>query len=72
MGVSKFKLKKYRSALKDFKKSLQLYSNNYNTLYNKSITHFELKEYKKACIDLKKSIKLGKEIFKEEYLKICF
>ena len=71
MGVSKFKLGKYKSALKDFKKSLKLNSNNYNTFYNKSMTHFELKEYKKACIDLKKSIKLGKEIFKEEYSKIC-
>ena len=35
------------------------------------MTHFELKEIKKACNDLKKSIKLGKEIFKDEYLKIC-
>ena len=71
MGVSKFKLKKYRSALEDFKKSLKLNSNNYNTFYNKSLTLFELKEYKKACFDLKKSNKLGKEIFKDEYLKIC-
>ena len=35
------------------KKSLKLNPNNYNTLYNKSLTHFELKEFKKACIDLK-------------------
>ena len=55
-----------------FKKSLKLNSNNYNTFYNKSITHLALKEYKKACIDLKKSIKLGKEVFQEEYSKICF
>ena len=72
LGVSKFKLRKYRSALKDFKKSLKLNPNNYNTFYNKSLTHFELKEFKKACIDLKKSKKLGKEIFKSEYSKICF
>ena len=32
----------------------------------------KLKEYKKACIDLKKSIKLGKEIFENEYSKVCF
>ena len=72
MGVSKFKLRKYTSALKDFEKSLKLNSQNYNTVYNKSITHFKLKEFKKACIDLKKSIKLGKEVFKDEYSKICF
>ena len=71
IGVSKFKLNKYRSALKDFKKSLKLNPHNYNTFYNKSITHYKLKEFKKACIDLKKSIKLGKEIFKDEYSKIC-
>jgi len=69
--VSKFKLSNYRSALKDFKKSIKLNPQNYNSFYNKSITHFELKEFKKACIDLKKSIKLGKEIFKDEYEKIC-
>ena len=71
MGVIKFKLGNYRSALKDFKKSLRLNSRSYNTFYNKSLTHFELNETKKACIDLKKSIKLGKEIFKAEYSKIC-
>ena len=70
-GVSNFKLKNYRSALEDFKKSLKINPRNYNTLYNKSLTHFELKEIKKACINLKKSIKLGKEVFKDEYFKIC-
>ena len=45
---------------------------NYNSFYNKSITHFKLKEFKKACIDLKKSIKLGKEVFKDEFSEICF
>ena len=72
MGVSKFNLRKYRSALIDFKKSLKINKYNYNTFYNKSMTHFELNEIKKACIDLKKSIKLGKEVFKDEYSKICF
>ena len=70
-GVSNFMLKNYKDALQDFKKSLKFNPRNYGTLYNKSLTHFELKEIKKACIDLKKSIKLGKEVFKEEYLKIC-
>ena len=72
MGVTHYKLKEYRRALKDFKKSLKIKPNNYNTFYNKSMTHFKLKEFKKACIDLKKSIKLGKEVFKKEYSKICF
>ena len=72
MGVSSYNLKEYRRALKDFEKSLKINPNNYNTFYNKSMTHFELKEFKKACIDLKKSIKLGKEVYKEEYSKICF
>ena len=72
MGVSKFKLRKYRDAIKDFEKSLEINPKNYNTFYNKSISHFELKEYKKACINLKKSIKLGKEVFNQEYSKICF
>ena len=72
IGVSKFKLGEYRSALKDFQKSLKINPHNYNTFYNKSLTHFELNEIKKACNDLKKSIKLGKEIFKEEYSRICF
>ena len=70
-GVSNFKLKNYRNALEDFKKSLKINPRNYGTLYNKSLTHFELKEIKKACIDLKKSIKLGKEVFRDEFLKIC-
>ena len=70
-GVSKFALGEYKSALNDFKKSLKLNNSNYNTFYNKSLTHFELKEFKKACIDLKKSIKLGKEVFKNEFSKIC-
>ena len=72
MGVSKFNLKEYRNALKDFKKSLELNNYNYNTFYNKAMAHYELKEIKKACIDLKKSIRLGKEIFEDEYSKICF
>ena len=59
-------------ALENFEKSLKINARNYSTLYNKSLTHFELKQIKKACIDLKKSIKLGKEVFKEEYSKICF
>ena len=58
-------------ALENFEKSLKINARNYSTLYNKALTHFELKQIKKACIDLKKSIKLGKEVFKEEYLKIC-
>ena len=70
--MNKFKLSKYRSALKDFKKSIKLNPQNYNSFNNKSITHFKLKEFKKACIDLKKSIKLGKEVFKDEYSEICF
>ena len=70
-GVSNFKLRNYISALEDFKKSLKINPRNYSTLYNKSLTHFEMKEIKKACIDLKKSIKLGKEVFKDEFLKIC-
>ncbi len=71
-GVSNFKLRNYKSALEDFKKSLKINPRNYSTLYNKSLTHFEMKEIKKACIDLKKSIKLGKEVFEDEYLKICY
>ena len=71
MGVSKFNLGEYKSALKDFQKSLKLNKYNYSTFYNKAITHYELKEIKKACIDLKKSIKLGKEVFEDEYSKIC-
>ena len=35
IGVSKYKLKEYRSALKDFKKSI-VKPKNYNTFYNKS------------------------------------
>ena len=46
MGVSKFKLKRYESALIDFKKSFKI-NFNYNTFYNKSITHYELEENKK-------------------------
>ena len=46
-------------------------SKNYNTLYNKSLTYFELNEIKKACNDLRKSMKLGKEVFEDDYLKIC-
>ena len=57
--------------MKDFKKSLEINPRNYNTFYNKALTHYELEEIKKACINLKKSIKLGKEVFKEEYSKIC-
>ena len=71
MGVSKYKLGKYRKALKDFKKSIKLNSHNYNTFYNKSMAYLKIRDFKKACIELKKSIKLGKEVFKEEYLKIC-
>ena len=70
-GVSKFKLGNFNSALEDFKRSLKINPKNYNTLYNKSLTHLMLKEKKKACIDLKKSIKLGKEVFEDEYSKIC-
>ena len=47
MGVTNYNLKEYRRALKDFKKSLKIKPNNYNTFYNKSITHFKLKEFKK-------------------------
>ena len=57
-------LGKYQSAIEDFKKSLKINPNNYNTLYNKSLSHYYLKENKKACINLKKSIKLGKEVLK--------
>ena len=49
-GVSNFKLKNYKIALEDFKKSLKINPNNYSTLYNKALTHFELKEIKKEII----------------------
>ena len=62
---------KYGEKSSDFEKSLKINRDNYNTTYNKALTNFKLKEYKKACIDLKKSIKLGKEVFEDEYSKIC-
>jgi len=47
-GVSNLKLKNYKIAIEDFKKSLKFNTRNYNTVYNKALTHFELKEIKKA------------------------
>ena len=58
-GYAKYKLKDYKSALKDITRSIDLYPANSYAFRNRALVYLSLDKKEKACENLQKAIDLG-------------
>lgn len=71
-GVLNLKNKNYKKAINDFEKSLQIYPNNKEIIYNLALSYYLMQDYNNALLYINKYFQLDNYVYKKSNQFISF